>query len=186
MKQSHKITPAADAIEAIDALTSEEELAAFVTHDETRKTVLKAADEKYAELSAPAAAPEEVDLESKPEEDAPESEQSPEDENDEQAGEVVSIDPELREELHAAVADKVDEEKKRFINEVLPDGDVTAKLEAAAAAIGQEAEVPATAFDAFVAALANQVTMDRNKRGLSQANAIDLALEELHEAFNAE
>ena len=200
MKPSNEITPQGKAIEIIAGITTEEELAAFVTEAETRKKVLAARDARYAELSAPAdeepEAEEEAPAEATedPVEDPPpEAEEEPEVFEDE----VIIFGKDEFATVGKAVSDKVEHEKLRFVNGQLPKGDVTAKLEEAFKALEQAAvetvagdteavELPVHLAGSFALALQHQLATDQQRRGLSQPSAIDKALIELIEGLTEE
>lgn len=190
-KKSTDFKLAKDAVSHIETIESLDELSAFVGDDEKRKTVLSAQDAKYAALSDASSKtgdedPEEGETPETPEE--PEEGKTPETPEETVTDEKVT--PEFLADVAEVIQDKWDSEKEFRGQNV----DHTAKeLKEAheefekSTVVDEETETiefSEEKFDAFRSAVANQANADQQRRGLSQPDAVDKALFDLHKELN--
>jgi uncharacterized protein YdcH (DUF465 family) len=192
VKKSTDLELAKDAVAHIEGIESLDELSAFVGEDEKRKTVLKANDAKYASLTEGSKSddedPEEVVTDETPE--TPEEPKVTEEEEQEEVVTDEAVTAEFLADVAEVIENKLANEKEFKGNNV--DHTVKELKEAHEAfekstVVDEENETiefSEEKFDAFRSAVANQANADQQRRGLSQPDAVDKALFDLHNQLN--
>jgi len=191
MSQVSSELSAKKSIKIIESIDNVDDLSAHVDDAEDRKSVLAASDKRFSELTEPSASSNDED----PKEETPEETEDPSDDEDpeEEAhpDEVVTdelVTPEFLADVAEVVENKLAAEKK-FKGENV-DHTVTELKESHKAfekstdVEGETIRFSEEKFNAFRKAVANQANADQQRRGLSQPNAIDKALFDLHKKLN--
>lgn len=174
---------AKEAIDAIEAITSEEALSTFIDGDE-RKTVNAAAAAKYAELSQPAAedttnedAPEEPVSEDPPSEDPPPAEEPSEEDEAPQATETTDV------ESFDCVCEALDARLEDEIGVEPSFAEAVAEFKASAKKEGSNVRLSSLAIEKLKLGVAGQVAADSYRRGLSQPSKAESGLIELYKSI---